>query len=114
MYLIRHRNLKTVRIEVRSGCNDNYTNLADTTQLDNSSSEPVTARNIGCLDPFSDLYVKVISFCSPYVVHVQCDVRYHRIFGVLHGCCHGRETARMGFPRSWVYKVQLARPSGHG
>jgi hypothetical protein len=61
VYLIRHRNLKSVRIDVRGCCNDDSTDLAETTQVDNNSSEHVTARNIGCLDPFSDLYVEVIS-----------------------------------------------------
>lgn len=63
MYLIRHRNLKTVRPDVRKCWHDFTANLADTTPVDNNSSEHVTARNSGCLDPFSDLYADVISAC---------------------------------------------------
>ena len=68
MYLIRHKNLKTVRLGVWESYNDICTNLAETTQADNNSSEHVTARNIGCLDPFSDLYAEVISACWPTVI----------------------------------------------
>ena len=106
MYLTRHKNLETVRLGVWECCNVICANLAETTQVDNSSSEHVTARNNGCLDPFSDLYAEVISACWPTGVFAPYDIRYHRIFGRFHGC-HGRRTARTGLPRAGWIKCNL-------
>jgi hypothetical protein len=74
---------------------DSAANLADTTQVESNSSMHVTARNIGCLDPFSVLTVEVISACRLCVVFVPCDVRDHRVFGSRRSR-HSRGTVRMG------------------
>ena len=100
MYLIRQKNLENVRLEAQERCNDGCTaNLADTTHVDNNSSKHVTARNIGCLDPFSDLYIDVVSAFVSSVALLPYDIRDHGIFGGLHGC-HGRRTACMGLPQA--------------
>lgn len=38
-----------------------FAHLAATTEVDNKSNVPITARNIGCFDPSSDLRNEVIS-----------------------------------------------------
>jgi hypothetical protein len=96
VYLIRQKNLKLVRSEVRRRYdNDGAANLADTTQVDSNRSMPVTARNIGCFDPFSVLLFKGISTFRSCVVFAPWDIRDHRVFGGRHGR-HVRGTACMG------------------
>ena len=58
------------------------------------------------MDPFSDLYIEVISACQATVIFAPYDIRDHRIFGGFHGC-HGRGTVRMGLPRAARTKCNL-------